>query len=109
MNLLSLFADFAAGAFLCNCIPHLAAGLRGELFPSPFASPPGIGNSHPIANVIWGVSNALVGVLLLDYAPVTVGLNLPFVLTVAGAYIGGSLIALHFHGVRQGKKSANSN
>lgn len=102
MNILSLFANFAAGAFLCNCIPHLAAGLRGELFPSPFASPPGVGNSHPVANVIWGVSNAVVGVLLLDYAPVSVGLNLPFLLTVAGAYIGGGLVARYFYRIRQG-------
>lgn len=105
MNILNLLADFAAGIFLCNCIPHLAAGLRGELFPSPFASPPGIGNSHPIANVFWGTSNAVVGLLLLSYAPVSIGLNLPFLSAVLGAYIGGSLVALHFDRVRKSREN----
>lgn len=98
--MLTLFADFAAGALLCNSIPHLAAGLRGELFPSPFASPPGIGNSRPVANVFWGWCNAVAGLALLGYAPVTIGLN-PGVFCVAmGALIGGSLVARHFERVR---------
>lgn len=102
--MLTLFANFAAGAFLCNCIPHLAAGLRGELFPSPFASPPGIGNSRPVVNVFWGWLNALAGVALLGYAPVTVGLNLPFLSIAMGALIGGSCVARHFTRVREGGK-----
>ncbi len=41
--MLNLVADVAAGAFLCNShIPHLAAGLRGELFPRPSPRHPGI-------------------------------------------------------------------
>jgi len=36
---------FFAGAFLCNCIPHLCAGLQGMPFPTPFAKPRGIGKS----------------------------------------------------------------
>ena len=34
--MIEIIANFAAGALLCNCIPHLTAGLRGERFPSPF-------------------------------------------------------------------------
>jgi hypothetical protein len=98
--MLNLVADVAAGAFLCNSIPHLAAGLRGELFPSPFASPPGIGNSRPAANVFWGWCNAVAGLALLGYAPVAIGLNLGFVCVAAGALGGGSLVARHFERVR---------
>jgi len=54
-----------AGALLCNCIPHLAAGLRGEAFPTPFASPPGRGLSSPLLNFVWGAANLSLGVWLL--------------------------------------------
>ena len=39
--LLGLVADFFAGAFLCNAIPHLVSGLCGDALPTPFARPPG--------------------------------------------------------------------
>ncbi len=32
-------AVFFAGAFLCNSLPHLACGLSGAPFPTPFAKP----------------------------------------------------------------------
>lgn len=54
-----------AGALLCNCIPHLAAGLRGEAFPTPFATPPGKGRSPPVINFVWGAGNLLFGVQAL--------------------------------------------
>jgi hypothetical protein len=95
-----LIANFAAGALLCNCIPHLAAGMRGELFPSPFARPPGVGNSHPVLNVVWGLINAVSGIILLDYAPIEVGLNPSFIVAVLGALIGGSFVANYFYRVR---------
>lgn len=95
-----LIANFAAGMLLCNCIPHLAAGLRGELFPSPFARPPGVGNSHPVLNVVWGLINAVAGIVLLDYAPVAVGFDRSFIAAVLGALVGGSFVANYFHRVR---------
>ena len=55
---------FLAGALLCNGIPHLAAGLRGEAFPTPFAKPPGRGDSSPLVNVLWGSINVFAGVAL---------------------------------------------
>ena len=54
-----------AGALLCNCIPHLASGLRGEAFPTPFANPPGKGLSSPLLNFLWGAANLSLGVFLL--------------------------------------------
>jgi hypothetical protein len=58
-------AYFFAGAFLVNAIPHFVSGVCGRPFPSPFASPPGRGNSSPLVNVLWGAFNAIVGYLLI--------------------------------------------
>ena len=58
-------ARFFAGAFLANTVPHFVSGVQGRPFPSPFASPPGKGESSPTVNVIWGTANAIVGYLLL--------------------------------------------
>ena len=67
------------------------AGLRGEPFPSPFATPHGVGNSRPVVDVLWGVLNVVAGVSLLAYAPVAVGFNLPFISAVVGARWRSSL------------------
>jgi hypothetical protein len=58
-------AHFFAGAFLANCVPHFVNGISGRKFPTPFASPPGRGNSPAPVNVIWGLANLLIGYLLL--------------------------------------------
>ena len=52
-------AWFFAGVFLTNAIPHTVQGLSGNPFPTPFASPPGRGNSPPELNVIWGFFNLI--------------------------------------------------
>lgn len=89
-------AWFCAGAFLCNALPHLAAGLQGRPFPSPFASPRGVGLSSPLVNVLWGMFNVVVGLVLLSLQPVSVGLNAPFIIVIAGALAIGVYLALHF-------------
>lgn len=99
--MLDYFANVGAGVFLCNSIPHLVAGMQGKPFPSAFASPPGIGNSHPVLNVLWAMLNIVAGFALLGYAPVNIGLNLPFVLFLLGFYVSGSLVALYFSKVRK--------
>jgi len=85
---LSLFA----GALICNAIPHLTAGLRGELFPSPFASPAGVGTSSPEVNVLWGSLNLFLGLALFRH-PVWVAFVLGFVIL-------GVFMARHFGKVR---------
>jgi hypothetical protein len=55
---------FFGGAFLANALPHLGNGISGHAFQSPFASPPGIGLSSSIVNVLWGLFNLAVGYLL---------------------------------------------
>ncbi len=58
-------AYFFGGAFLVNAVPHFTSGVMGRRFPSPFASPPGKGESSPMVNVLWGAFNFAVGYLLV--------------------------------------------
>lgn len=89
---------FLAGALLCNAIPHLAAGLRGEPFPTPFARPRGVGRSSPLMNFYWGTANLLIGISsLLSYSLHDYG-----VWPVIGGWLAlGSYIAWHFGKVRR--------
>ncbi len=91
---------FLSGALLCNAIPHLASGLRGDFFPSPFATPHGVGNSPPVVNVLWGSANLFAGVaLMIAWLP---GQSL--VPGLAAAALGwlaiGVFAARHFGAVR---------
>jgi hypothetical protein len=58
-------AHFFAGVFLANGVPHFVSGISGRKFQTPFASPPGVGESSPIVNVLWGFANFVIGYLLL--------------------------------------------
>src|ERR1700743_2433686 len=87
---------FLAGVFICNALPHLAAGLRGEIFPTPFARPRGKGPSSPLVNFLWGMFNLLVGLLLLSRQPVTIGSDPAFIALMAGALAIGTYLSIHF-------------
>ncbi|THD38008.1 MAG: hypothetical protein E7773_03280 [Sphingomonas sp.] len=92
-----------AGALLCNCIPHLASGLRGEPFPTPFAKPLGKGLSPPLVNFAWGSANFFGAVALAAWrAPLG-----DCRINVGAAAIGwlaiGAYLALHFGAVRKGR------
>ncbi len=54
---MQIIALVFAGAFLCNCVPHLCAGLTGQKFPTPLARPRGVGLSPPLVNFVWGAFN----------------------------------------------------
>jgi hypothetical protein len=58
-------AYFFGGAFLANTLPHLGNGISGHAFQSPFASPPGVGLSSSLVNVLWGLFNLVVAYLLV--------------------------------------------
>ena len=58
-------ACFFGGAFLANAVPHFVSGISGRPFPTPFANPPGRGNSSPTVNVLWSALNVAVGFALL--------------------------------------------
>lgn len=99
---LSLAQQFLAGAFLCNSVPHLVAGLQGRKFPTPFSIPATIGYSSALTNVFWGVFNAVAGLLLVSAAPLTVGLNAGCISALLGAVGTGIFIAGHFGRVTAG-------
>ncbi|WBO24029.1 hypothetical protein [Sphingomonas abietis] len=54
-----------AGILLCNALPHLASGLRGERFFTLWAKPFGTGRSSAFENFLWGAANLFVAVFLL--------------------------------------------
>lgn len=64
---MTIFMLLLAGLLLCNCIPHLACGPQGEVFPTPFAQPRGIGHSPPLVSFLWGAANLGLGVFVLTH------------------------------------------
>jgi hypothetical protein len=59
--------EFVSGLFLANGVPHFVQGISGAPFQSPFAKPPGVGESSPVSNVLWGSANLVAGALLLHF------------------------------------------
>jgi hypothetical protein len=92
---------FFAGAFLCNCIPHLVAGLQGAPFPTPFARPRGVGHSSAPVNFLWGAFNLAAGAALLGVSPISIGLSASFFVFAAGFLALGAYLAVHFANVRR--------
>ncbi len=95
--------NFFAGVFLCNCIPHLAAGLRGEAFPTPFARPHGVGLSSPLINFLWGTLSAVIGIALLAFRPIVLRVNLETGSFLVGFLMLGIYTAIQIWKVRQGR------
>ena len=73
----------------------------GNKFQSPFASPPGVGESSAIVNVIWGWFNFIVGGALLRIflppLPPPVG---SLIAAALGALVLAVWLAHHFGKVR---------
>lgn len=95
-----IFSNFFAGAFLCNCVPHLVAGLQGVSFPTPFAKPRGVGNSPALVNFLWGMINLLVASYLLWRHPVTMQPGPGLVMLALGVLLMGVYLSVHFAKVR---------
>ncbi|MCJ0764360.1 hypothetical protein [Variovorax terrae] len=93
-------AAFFAGAFLCNSLPHLVCGLKGEPFPTPFAKPRGVGDSSPLVNFLWGFFNLMAGIALATWPPIQVGLNAGFLALIVGVLLIGLHLSRHFGKVR---------
>ncbi len=94
-------AHFFAGAFLANGVPHFVQGICGNKFQTPFAKPPGVGESSAIVNVLWGWFNFMVGLGTLRYIfpplPPPVG---GMAATALGALVMALWLASHFGKVR---------
>jgi len=63
----SYLFDFVSGLFLANGVPHFVQGVSGHWFQSPFGYPPGVGESSPLSNTLWGFANLTVGFVLLGF------------------------------------------
>jgi hypothetical protein len=99
----SYLAHFFAGAFFANGVPHFVQGICGNKFQTPFASPPGVGESSAIVNVVWGSFNFVVaGVLLRIFFPPLPPPVPDSVATALGALIMALWLAHHFGKVRSG-------
>lgn len=61
--------QFVSGLFLANGVPHFVQGISGNRFQSPFATPPGVGESSPLINALWGYANLAIGATLLWFFP----------------------------------------
>jgi hypothetical protein len=93
---MTFFMLLVAGLLLCNCIPHLACGLQGDAFPTPFATPRGIGNSPPLVNVLWGTANLALSVfILMRWLPAGAP-ELGLLAVLVGFLAAGTFSALHF-------------
>lgn len=98
---MTILALLLAGACLCNAIPHLTAGLRGEPFPTPFARPRGIGDSSPVVNFLWGTGNLAVAGGLLMHSPHERGW-MDIAAFATGWLALGLYVSRHFGSVRGG-------
>ena len=93
----SILSYFVAGAFFANGIPHLTQGIAGKKFPTPFGKPPGVGLSSPVINVIWGILNFMLSIILVrlpgGFIP---GWNFESLFFFLGALLLSVYLALHF-------------
>jgi hypothetical protein len=90
-SVLYYLAYFFGGAFLANGIPHLANGMSGRAFPTPFATPRGQGESSASLNVLWGAFNLVMGYGLVFQIG---DFNVLSALHMGIAGLGGLLMAL---------------
>ena len=96
----SYLAHFAAGLFLANGVPHFVSGISGHRFQSPFASPPGVGESSPLINVMWGMVNFVIGhILLYGIGNFKSGLNMDTLAVGLGILVASVTLARHFGSV----------
>jgi len=94
--------EFLAGAFLANGVPHFVQGISGHRFQSPFAKPPGVGESSPVVNVVWGFANLVAGALLLYwFSPAGAHAWVGWTVAGLGALGLGVQMASHFGKVRK--------
>ncbi|MDY6908315.1 MAG: hypothetical protein SV910_08860 [Chloroflexota bacterium] len=95
---------FFAGVFLANGVPHFVHGISGKKFQSPFASPPAVGESSPLVNVLWGLFNLVLGIELIlgvgDFVP---HLRVAVLMAGLGAIATSIGLAWYFGRVRQAK------
>jgi hypothetical protein len=93
---------FFGGAFLANALPHLGNGISGHAFQSPFASPPGVGLSSSVVNVLWGLFNLAISYLLVCRVGSFDLRKTPHVLTLGAGILLMSLNLAYYFGKLHG-------
>ena len=96
MEWYNYLADFFAGAFLANFVPHFVHGVSGNKFPSPFSKPPGKGLSSATTNVLWGLFNLVIGFLLFVKGNISTEQPLTWVLFFAGVAAMSIMLGKNF-------------
>jgi len=90
MEWYNYFAAFWSGMFLANAVPHFVQGMSGNKFPTVFSKPRGQGLSSPTVNVVWALTNMVIGYTLFVFAKISQQEYLPLTLF----FIGIALISL---------------
>lgn len=86
-------ACFFSGVFFMNSTPHFIHGIDGDNFPTPFS---GSGLSSPLVNILWALTNVVIGYLLYRGGKVSLRNTrtaIPFFLGVAFVSIMFSIMA----------------
>jgi hypothetical protein len=89
-------AEFFAGAFLFNAVPHFVKGICGDKFPTPFAKPPGKGLSSSTINAVWGLFNLVVGYILFRAGHVSCDNLTSIIVFFIGGVAMTLMLANHF-------------
>ena len=101
MSWYAYLAYFLAGALFANGVPHFVNGVSGRRFQSPFARPPGVGESSPLTNVVWGFCNFVAGCLLVwAVGGLAFGFNADMLVLAMGVFVASAGLAVYFGRVR---------
>ena len=93
--------EFVSGLFLANGVPHFVEGISGRRFQSPFGYPPGVGESSPLSNTLWGFANLTVGFILLwFFTPQNSVVG--WILVALGVLLAAIWLSTYFGRVRRG-------
>ena len=93
--------QFVSGLFLANGVPHFVQGISGHRFQSPFATPPGVGESSPLINTVWGYANLAIGATLLWFSqPRGDSAVLSWIVVGMGILLMAVVLSNHFGKIR---------
>lgn len=97
------FTAFIIGVLTANGLPHFMQGICGNRFQTPFASPPTIGESSPLVNVLWGAANFAVAGALFLYMNLSLASHDHTAPLLAGALLCAIILSIQFGKVRNGQ------
>lgn len=100
---------FLAGFFLTNFLPHYICGITGRPFPTPFATPPGVGLSAPVTNLLWALINLVIGGLFLYYSRINQHGKRVWVPFFLGFLAMSFVLATHFDRANKIRNKAHTN